>query len=647
MRVRYPWGSTARISASLDDTLDTFLLKALNDRTKQDGIFNITDDGIEWYWSIDASGKHLITKKSLPFSLLASDLDLHQGDTLYLHTTKDIAPNQSKTTRPVVDQLDIKLLSQSGMINRERDSHFCRHSENAMCDYCSPLNSYDSSYLREKGIKHLSFHSYIKQQLKDSPTKITIHDLLSSSDSIPLLEELSYRIPSCSSHAPYPLGLCSKCQPNAITLQPQAFRMIDHVEIDHGGLIDSFLKSWRDSGYQCFGILYGSWEIFDGVPLGIRAVVSVIHEPFQDGSVDGFELLNDPENELYHIYENLAEKTASWLGLQQIGMIYTDLIDDGTGKGTVLSTRGPLHDYFVTCYEALWMARQQLKHRYICPWSKSNRFGSRFVTVIVSGEDHSGSISLSSYQVSLSAMAMIEADLITSSSDPSSMYVLPSTNQRYVPEIFYRKGNEKNGENASSILCKADPTFPVDFLLVTLSHGFPSQPRVILTSGSFPMKRYLVQIKGQTVPRVLLQALDKYFNPMFNLHDSITLDHLKLFSDFGVLMAITWLDILSEQDYNLLKKAIMFKEIPSFEAFLESGSWETIRSLLRFESEHIIDRDVDMIRNSENDSAIISRASIEIIPWTCQHCTFVNTNEQLNHQVEERICEMCGLPNSI
>lgn len=636
-----------RISASLDDTLDTFLLKALNDRDKQNGISHTPDDGIEWYWSIDAPGKHPITKKSLPFSLLASELDLHQGDTLYLHTTKDTTPKPSKATRPDMDQLDIKLLSQSGMITRERDSHFCRHPENAMCDYCSPLNPYDLSYLKEKGIKHLSFHSYIKQQLKDSPTKINIQDLLSNSAHIPLLEEPNYRIPSCSSHAPYPLGLCSKCQPNAITLQPQTFRMVDHVEIDHGGLIDSFLKSWRDSGYQCFGILYGSWEVFDGVPLGIRAIVSVIHEPFQDGSVDGFELLDDPANELYHSYENLAEKTASWLGLQQIGMIYTDLVDDGSGKGTVISTRGPSHDYFVTCYEALWMARQQLKHRYVCPWSKSNRFGSRFVTVIVSGDDQSGSISLSSYQMSLSAMAMIEADLITSSSDPSSMYVLPSTNQRYVPEIFYRKGNEKDRGNGSSTLCKADPIFPVDFLLVTLSHGFPSHPRIILTSGSFPMKRYLVHIKGQTAPSILLQALDKYFTPMFNHHDSITLDHLKLFSDFGVLMAITWLDILSEQDYNLLKKAIMCKDISSLETFLESGSWVTIRSLLRFESEHSIDRDANMILDSENDSDTISKASMKNMPWKCQHCTFVNTNEQLYHQVGERICEMCGLPNSM
>lgn len=49
--------------------------------------------------------------------------------------------------------LDSLLDEASGLISRPRDPHFCTHAQNAMCDYCMPLEPYDSSYLSSRKIK--------------------------------------------------------------------------------------------------------------------------------------------------------------------------------------------------------------------------------------------------------------------------------------------------------------------------------------------------------------------------------------------------------------------------------------------------------------------------------------------------------------
>ncbi|CAG8576386.1 9539_t:CDS:2, partial [Racocetra fulgida] len=297
----------------------------------------------------------------------------------------------------------------------------------------TPIRDLVGKSISELGIRHgdLLFITYQENVIAESSqannveTKASmsfdikqdpIDDFLEKQDGL-IKQEPDLRVKkNCSgTHAPWPEGICTKCQPGAITLQLQEYRMVDHVEFSASSLINNFIHFWRSTGTQRFGYLYGRYEQYPDVPLGVKAVVEAIYEPPQEDEVDGLTLIL-PWNE-----EKLVDEVAMNCGLQKN------------------------------------------KHPTISKWCASGKFNSRFVTCVVTGNTN-GDIDVSAYQASNICTSMVAEDIIEASVDPSIVRVKESTSEKYVPEVFYKYKNNY-GVNVQK---SAKPCFPVEYLLVNV-----------------------------------------------------------------------------------------------------------------------------------------------------------------------------------
>ena len=76
---------------------------------------------------------------------------------------------------------------------------------------------------------------------------------------------------------------------------------------------------------------------------------------------------------------------AKKLGLKCVGWIFTDLVMDDPRKGTVQHFRGTSDTYFLSAEECITAGYFQNIYKNYSKYSHDGYFGSKFVTVVVSG----------------------------------------------------------------------------------------------------------------------------------------------------------------------------------------------------------------------------------------------------------------------
>ncbi|EDW84969.1 uncharacterized protein Dwil_GK14396, isoform A [Drosophila willistoni] len=528
----------------------------------------------------------------------------------------DHSNSSSSAARPsqevVEDAVDQLLAKADGSIKRERDTKLCHHNANGRCVHCSALEPYDESYLKEHNIKHLSFHSYIRKQTSGmSQGKYFVFD------------DINCRIrPGCREHPPWPKGICSKCQPSAITLNRQTYRHVDNVMFENTKIVERFLNYWRTTGHQRMGYLYGTYEQHTDVPLGIRARVAAIYEPPQESSRDSLNILPD---------EGSAdvEAVAAALGLKKIGWIFTDLITADATVGTVKQIRG-IDTHFLTAQECITAGELQNRHPNPCKYATNGVFGSKFVTICVTG-DQTKQVHMEGYAVSAQCMALVRDNCLLPTKDaPELGYVRESTDKQYVPDVFYKEKDQYGNE-----VQRLGRPLPVEYLLVDVPASTPLQPQYTFTKYDqrqpFPVEnRY---IDGH------LQDFNALSNYLSAWGDE---EFLEAISDFHLLIFLYKMDMLPlRQHMAPLMEAVRTKNPNQAAEFKGTEVWKLLESLIQASSGSTggttnYSSDIGPTANAGGSSGS-EAMDLDANTWTCNHCTFINRGELTS-------CEICSLP---
>ena len=541
--------SSGRTSITVKSTASgADLKKKISEALKSDRDFVIRTD------RNGRPGEELIVTRASTISTLR----LKHGDVLYVTPKEGTRFDESSQGESVVsiikeEEVDQILSGQSGRIEVPRTPD-CQHKDaNQKCLYCTPIEPWDEKYLKKENIKHMSFHSYLKK-LSSGP----------SGSKYAALEDISCKIkspcPSAGSHEPWPKGICSKCTPQAITLNRQKYRHVDNIMFENPEIVENFLAYWRQTGNQRLGYLYGKYVPFEEVPLGIKAVVCAIYEPPQVGSKDGVKLkLGESE-------ESIVEEMAGKLGLVRVGWIFTDLVP--RKQGGVKHVRN-IGSHFLSAQECYTAGILQNNYPNVTKMSPNGKFGSKFCTVLITGNaDHA--VHMEGYQVSNQCVALARDGCLVPTKDaPELGYIRESSPKKYVPDVFYKE-KDKYGNEVTKI---ARP-LPVEYLLVDVPVASPLNPVYTFNKilpGGFPIENRFMENQD-------LSALGEYKKKV---------GEDTLFQDFHVLLFLATQTINPVFEHmSPLLEAVKARDENSIKAWANTEHWQTLNLLMTAQMEN-------------------------------------------------------------
>jgi len=502
---------------------------------------------IEKSWTL-----FLDRQKSSPFTNARTKLSLKHGEMLYLFfnsgpnvTTAESEPEPMETAGPSSDgfvktqedeiDLDLWKVDWSSVESNHEKGTVIR------VDKMRP-DPWDASYLKEHAIKFLSFHSHMRK-LTSGVDKGKFVRLETEKTSKKLENEQTRNLSD---------------MPSSITLNRQPYRHVDNVCFSNREIMERFLEEWRNTGQQQVGWLMGKYTKYDDVPLGIKCQVETIYKPSQSFQSDVLTL-NDVDSD----EEKEFLKISKELGLERVGWIVTDLVPDVDGK--VKETRNA-KTHFVTAEEAIMAGRLQASHPNPCRLAPSGYFGSKFVTVVVTGKEN-GEIDFRGYQISNQGQALaVDGTIVPTIDAPEYGYTRETTDELYCPDIFYREKDEYGNS-----VTKIGRPLPIEYLLTDMGVNFALE---FTYSVSNKVRSFSSTDKS-------IESIGAYLR---NFSDDDLFQALKDFN-FIHALASSGHSLPCKSKLHLLLQSVRDNDVLKFTQFLQSTEWLTTKTILEASSQ--------------------------------------------------------------
>lgn len=100
--------------------------------------------------------------------------------------------------------------------------------------------------------------------------------------------------------------------------------------------------------------------------------------------------------------------------------------------------------YFLSADECIMAGHLQNAHPNVSKYASNGTFGSKFVTVCVTG-DAKQQVHMEGYAVSSQCMALVRDDCLVPTRDaPGLGYIRESTDKQYVPDVYYKVSEWEN-----------------------------------------------------------------------------------------------------------------------------------------------------------------------------------------------------------
>jgi len=484
-------------------------------------------------------------KKSIIKKSSRASLNLKHGDILYLVFNSGLNVTEQESTaatrkNPTEARKDVREDPVDVVLWTKKWDHGSKKGMNKV-DELNP-DPWDASYLKENEIKFLSFHSYMRKITSgiDKGKFVSLEKLKTSrkieeGENTRALSEM----------------------PTAITLNRQIYRHVDNVCFQNREVMDRFLERWRSTGHQQAGWLFGKYDVHEDVPFGIKCVVFTIYPIPTTNAKNEMSLCDDPN-------EQQILEIAKRMGLERVGWIVTDLVPDKDGKVKDVRNKDT---HYVTAEECIIAGKLQDAHPNPCRLAPSGSYGSKFVTVIVTGKDD-GTIDFRGYQVSNQGQSLsIDGTIVPTLDAPEYGYTRETTDELYCPDILFREKDEYGND-----VTKIGRPLPIEYLLTDMGCNFALEMDYRVTAQK---RGFRYDGEKTTIQDMALYL--KHFGKE-NVHEAIR--------EFSLIIAFAFNDTLPlKMRLPMLLEAIREGDDGKLFQFLNTSEWLTAAEIFASSTE--------------------------------------------------------------